>query len=111
MIYIFENDNNNASWTIEGHLLTEEQKANAIIIEQLPEKQNIEGKVAVLKCKKETGEVWYEYEDIPITEDEKIAELEKALLEATTLIAIQEQKALENEQAILELTTLIGGMM
>lgn len=107
MIYIYEG----GSIIYDGSTLTEEQKNKAIIVAEQPEKEDIEGKHAVLRYDKKTGEVWYEYEDIPPTlgekEDTKIAELETALLEMSTLSAIQQQ---QNEQAILELTMMIGGM-
>lgn len=77
MLYIFENPNNLASVVYDETILTEKEKAKGIAIEQLPEEQTIEGKIAVLKCRKTTGEVWYEYEDIPVTKDDKISELEK----------------------------------
>jgi len=40
---------------------------------------------------------------------ERAKELENALLEMTTISAMQEQKVQENEQAILELSMLLGG--
>lgn len=90
MIYVFENPSNNASW-VEGDNLSEKDKERAVILEQLPPREQIEGKQAILKCKKATGEVWYEYEDIPPTpEDEtqkKITELEQAIAELTILIS------------------------
>ncbi|WP_077369722.1 hypothetical protein [Anaerosalibacter sp. Marseille-P3206] len=112
MIYVFENPNNGASVVYDETTLTEKDKSKGIAIEQLPIKEEIEGKIAILKCRKSTNEVWYEYEDIPESvEDEqtkKIAELETALLEMTTLNAIQQA---QNEQAIMELTMTIGGGM
>ena len=110
MIYVFENENGNACW-VENDNLPDIYKQRAIMLEQLPPKEQIEGKQAILKCKKATGEVWYEYVDIPPTSEDlqakKIAELETALLEMTTLNAIQQQRI---EQAIMELTMMIGGM-
>lgn len=90
--YISEHENNNASWTIEGHLLTEEEKTSAIIVEQLPVKESIEGKMAILKCKKSTNEVWYEYVVIVPSEEEGLAKLRNdmndAVMELTMLIAM-----------------------
>ena len=80
MIYVFENDNNDASVVYDETTLTNGQKANGIAIESLPIAETPEGKQAVLKCKKSTGEVWYEYVDIPVDNTEqRIADLEAAI--------------------------------
>lgn len=80
MIYIFENSANTASIVFDGTTLTEEQKTKAVIIDQLPEPQPPAGKMAVLKVKKATGEVWYEYVDKPEAPVERrIADLEMAI--------------------------------
>jgi hypothetical protein len=64
MIYVFENSNNKSSIVYNENTLTEEQKLQGIAINELPEKNIPDGKMAVLCCKKETGEVWWEYVDI-----------------------------------------------
>lgn len=97
MIYVFENDNNDASIVYDGTILTEAERTKGIAIEQLPHKEEIEGKIAVLKCNKATGEVWYEYIDKPIDEDKKIQELE--------------QKIQAQEVALAELTVLLSMIM
>ena len=80
MIYVFENDNNDASVVYDETTLTNGQKANGIAIESLPIAETPEGKQAVLKCKKSTGEVWYEYVDIPVDNTEqRITDLEIAM--------------------------------
>lgn len=43
--------------------------------------------------------------------DEKVIQLETALLEITTLLADEQMKNTQNEQAILELTTLMAGVL
>lgn len=80
MIYLFENDDNNASVVYDETTLTNGQKANGIAIESLPIAETPEGKRAVLKCRKATEEVWYEYVDIPVDNTEqRIADLEIAM--------------------------------
>lgn len=80
MIYVFENDGNNASVVYDETTLTNDQKANGIAIESLPIAETPEGKQAILKCRKSTGEVWYEYVDIPVDNTEqRIADLEIAM--------------------------------
>jgi len=68
MIYIFENPNNNASIVYVEETLTGVEKAKGIAIENLPPLQEIEGKTPILKCKKSTGEVWWEYDESPVDE-------------------------------------------
>lgn len=80
MIYVFENPDNLASIVYDETTLTNGQKANGIAIESLPIAETPEGKQAVLKCRKSTGEVWYEYVDIPVDNTEqRIADLEIAI--------------------------------
>ena len=76
MIILFENPDNNASVIYDVSSLTEVEKAKGITVEQLPTKEEIEGKQAILKCRKSTNEVWYQYEAKPIDE---IAELKQQI--------------------------------
>ena len=93
MIYLFENPDNNTSIVYDGSILTEKLRSESIILEQLPEKQELKNKIAILKCKKSTNEVWWEYQDTQIsmpesTELEKrIAALEKSNAELMGLIS------------------------
>ena len=90
---------------------TEEQLVKeGVLVEQLPAKlPEAEGKIQELYYIE--GQLEWQYEDIPPTpqekENQKIAELETALLEMSTLSALQQA---QNEQAIMELTMMIGGM-
>ena len=80
MFYVFENPDNLASIVYDETTLTNSQKANGIAIESLPIAETLEGKQAVLKCRKATEEVWYEYVDIPVDNTEqRIADLEIAM--------------------------------
>jgi hypothetical protein len=60
--------------------------SNGILVEKLPESTQQDGKVAVLYVNKDTKEPFYEYEDIPQTEEEtlkeRIVELEQVLAQA-----------------------------
>ncbi len=81
MIYLFENGDNNASVVYDETTLTNGQKAKGIAIESLPIAETPEGKQAVLKCRKSTGEVWYEYKNTPTdTTEQRIADLEIAMV-------------------------------
>lgn len=90
---------------------TEELEREGMLIPHLPAPEIIPGKEGTMYCNPDTGEVWFEYGDISPTPDEignqKIEQLETALLEMTTLNAMQQA---QNEQAIMELTMMIGGM-
>ncbi|MEG2291610.1 MAG: hypothetical protein RSA29_04355 [Clostridium sp.] len=80
MIYLFENQNNDTSIVFDEGTLTEKDKVKGIAIESLPLKENIEGKIAILKCRKSTNEVWYEYIDIvPSTMETRMVNIEIAI--------------------------------
>jgi len=51
--------------------------SNGILVEQLPEPTQQDGKVAVLYVNKDTKESFYEYEDIPKSEDDETEILKK----------------------------------
>ncbi len=70
-MYIFEGKDNFASVIYNVNSLTDDEKQRAIILTDLPEKQTIEGKTAILKADKKQNLVWWEYidivEDVPDT--------------------------------------------
>lgn len=72
----------------------EELEQEGILVDSIPEPQQIEGKAPILYCNPETKELWYEYEDIPKTQEEKQQEEIEAL-----------------KQSIAELTIAITMMM
>jgi len=54
-----------------------ERIKQGIEVESVPKRENIEGKKAVAYINPQTKEIWYEYEDIPLTkEEQRIKELE-----------------------------------
>jgi hypothetical protein len=80
MFYVFENGDNNASVVYDETTLTDEEKAKGTAIAELPIAETPEGKQAVLKCRKATEEVWYEYVDIPVDNTEqRITDIEIAI--------------------------------
>ena len=52
----------------------EELEQEGILVESIPEPQQIKGKSAVLYCNPATKELWHEYEDIPKTKEQLQAE-------------------------------------
>lgn len=57
MMYIFENEGNEASIVYSAKGLTQEQIESSIAVNELPANPYKNG---VLKAKKETGEIWWE---------------------------------------------------
>lgn len=123
MTYLFYEIENETKARVYGvnndpnGLLTEDQKAKAIEVAEIPKEIYIEGKYPQYYVNPQTKDVWIEYIDRQLTAEEEVqmlkqknAELESALVEMTTLAAEQEQRSIQNEQAIMELTTLVGGM-
>lgn len=70
----------------------EELEQEGILVDGIPEPQQIEGKSAILYCNPDTKELWYEYEDIPLTPEEeqqkKIESLEQSIAELTMAMTI-----------------------
>lgn len=85
MIYLFENPGNKASVVYDETGLSAEHKAKAIIIDVLPEPEVRAGKMHVLKCRKDTNEVWYDYVDNP-----EVDVLQGLLNDALNLLAESE---------------------
>lgn len=73
----------------------EELEQEGYLIEE-PLKEHIEGKEAVLKRNPQTNTFYYDYVDRPLSDEEKMKQLE--------------ERNARNEQAIIELTALVGGM-
>lgn len=116
MIYVFENPDNNASIIYVDTTLTEEEKRQGIAIDKLPAKDNLEGKQAMLKCKKSTNEVWYEYVDVveipkkeDVLEQLKLENAELMMKSATTDMEIETVKN-ENAELLFRVANLeMGG--
>ena len=78
MIYVFEG----GSVVYDGSTLTEDEKLQAIFtLDNLPEPEQREGRVPILKVDEEKQEVYYEYVVVPPTEQERLEALESALLD------------------------------
>ena len=61
MYYVFKEGN----YIIDGEDLSVEQKAKAVVVEELPVPEPPYGKMAVLRADTKAGTVFYEYLDIP----------------------------------------------
>ncbi len=84
MIHVFESDSNDASVVYDGSTLTPEERNKGISLEALPEKETVAGKVVVLKCRRATGEVWWEYVDEPINDE--LEQLKEVVADLTELV-------------------------
>lgn len=115
MTYVFENQNNLASVVFDEKTLSEVDKASGFAVEELPQIDEQQRKIPVLKCKKETGEVWYEYVDeLKSVEDQRIYDLESELLNTKLAMAelVEQQQAdnLNNQLALAEvIESIMGG--
>lgn len=57
-----------------------------VVLETVPEPQEIEGKAAIRCVDLDTQQVYYEYEDIPISEENEIDILKKQVAELSFLV-------------------------
>ena len=77
MIYVFEG----GSIVYDGTTITEEQKAQAVAVEELPTPEIPQGHYAQIRANLQTQEVYYEY-----LEDTEIVKLNKLLDDALALL-------------------------
>ena len=82
-IYVFPGINKDCSIVYDATTLTAEEKKRGIELAALPEPEEPEkreGKYAVLRGDLITGQVWYEYIDLPTDPlEQHISDLEEAL--------------------------------
>ncbi len=80
MIYVFPEGN----IVYDGNTISDEQKAQAVAVESLPEPQTPEGKHAVIRADKATETVYYEYKDIP--KDPEVEQLKQVVADLTEFV-------------------------
>ena len=80
MIYVFPEGN----VVYDGNTISEEQKAQAVAVESLPEPQTPEGKYAQIRADKATETVYYEYIDLP--KDPEVEQLKQVIADLTELV-------------------------
>ncbi|KZE44541.1 hypothetical protein AV540_23960 [Brevibacillus parabrevis] len=75
---------------------------SGVMVEFIPEPQTAVGKGAVLYINPQTKETWYEYVGIPLSEVDRISQLEVA--------AEENKKAnLDTQEAVLQLYEMVAG--
>jgi hypothetical protein len=82
MIYVFPGGN----VVYDGSTISDEQKAQAVAVESLPEPQTPEGKYAVIRANKATETVYYEYRDIP--KDPEVERLKQVVADLAELVLL-----------------------
>lgn len=77
MIYLFYDDKNRVSLTYYVEPAEELKSRSHLAVEDIADPKEKPGKIAVL-CADETH-YWYEYEDKPMTDEERLGVLENAM--------------------------------
>ena len=77
MIYVFEQ----GSVVYDGTTISDELKAQAVVVKELPKKETPQGHKAILRADKSTETVYWEY-----IEDDEITKLNKLLDDAISLL-------------------------
>ncbi len=81
MIYVFPEGN----VVYDGNTISDEQKAQAVAVEQLPEKPEIPaGKMAIIRANKAEERVWWELVDKP--KDPEIEQLKQVVADLIELV-------------------------
>ena len=68
------------------NLFEETLRQMGALVDEIPEPEQREGKIPVMYYDPENNKIYYEYEDKPLTPEERITQLEQALLELTMLL-------------------------
>lgn len=75
-------------------------KGNHITIDTLPEPEHVKGKMALPYCNPETGEFWYEYADVEMTDaDQKIDELRQRVADLSERVFLGRELPEQEEKA------------
>ena len=83
MIYVFED----GAVVYDESTISEEEKQKAVAVEKLPEPEQIEGKIAVLRANKAENRVYYEYIDEPQNPlDNEVEQLKQVVADLTELV-------------------------
>lgn len=80
MVIFLDKDTNRVKQIhYKPEILPNKVKEAGYEVDSLPEVEEIKGKRPELHYNPETKELWYEYKDKELTQEEKIAELEKKI--------------------------------
>lgn len=82
MIYVFEG----GSVVYDASTISEASKARAVAVESLPDPEERDGKIPILKANKKDERVYYEYIDKP--NEPEIEQLKQVVADLTELILL-----------------------
>ena len=111
MIYIRFDKDNKAEFILYQYIdgVSEVDLTKGLLFDEIPQAEELEDKVAILKLNSSDQTLYYEYEDVIHSEERMLLEEVKALQEEIkTRDVILEQ--LENDIADLTLEIALGGM-
>ncbi len=111
-----------ASYVYVPEVLTEEELQQGILVEEVPQAENIPSKIAELFYNTDTQELFYKYNDVvlpPTSPEQQIKDLQNELskvkeenkelkLAIVESAEAQQQDKIENQLAIAELAELIA---
>lgn len=93
--------------------LTEDQKAQAIVVDELPPEEYKSGKYVEFYVNPRTKEVWIEYKDRELTPQEEIDQLKQQnselMFAVAELASANEKDKMETQLAIAELASIMTG--
>ena len=81
-MYVFEG----GSVVYDGSTISEKQKNRAVAVESLPEPEERDGKIPILRANKIEERVYYEYIDKP--KEPEIEELKRVVADLTELVLL-----------------------
>jgi len=77
MVFIRTDENNKVTMYHENpDVLSEDDKVGGILVDNIPEVEQISGKSGVLMYQEPTNTVYVKYEDRPLREDEKMTKMQ-----------------------------------
>ena len=77
MVFIRTDENNKITMYHKNpDVLSDEDKAGGILVDNIPEVEQISGKSGVLMYQEPTNTVYVEYEDRPLREEEKMTKMQ-----------------------------------
>lgn len=100
---------------VHGLKISEEEMVNRgyLLVDNIPSPEAKIGMDSQLHYNPKQDNFWYEYFDVPLTEDERMSELETENLELKLALAemagMQEQHKLETQLALAELAEAMAG--
>jgi len=67
--------------------LTAEERAKGVSVPEIPEAERIRGKAAALYVNPQTGDLWHEYVNVPLTQEEHMEDLREQNLDLMAALA------------------------